>query len=215
MVNSSWYEITPLVIAIWKVNLALVNLLLESGANPDRKMSSADFHMLSKLKQAGKNQGHSTQTLRRRDISFADISSNSSFTGQTTALYPKLAQLGHKNTLSSPIDFNNKNCILPFEQAIRAGNIDICKLILSKYNSPNIRTDLKLVAESTNSLSSHCDLNLAMILLKMGADKTQRDTFGCTPLHLAARSGDLDLCILYTSASTINQTGLNGWFSFC
>lgn len=47
----------------------------------------------------------------------------------------------------------------------------------------------------------------------MGVSLNQRDGFECTPIHIAARTGNIDLLVVYLSYSVdINIIGFNGWY---
>jgi ankyrin repeat protein len=59
----------------------------------------------------------------------------------------------------------------------------------------------------------HKTAEMTFTLARLGAPLTQVDPFGCQPLHIAARQGNLDwvvaLCLLN---APINATGLNQWY---
>jgi hypothetical protein len=50
--------------------------------------------------------------------------------------------------------------------------------------------------------------------MKSGASHTkQRDGFGCSPLHIAARTGNFDLLVVFIASDStdISFPGLNAW----
>jgi hypothetical protein len=53
--NACWYEITPLLISIWKNNLSFVTTLLEAGCNANRKLFMDDFVLLRQIKMTNMN----------------------------------------------------------------------------------------------------------------------------------------------------------------
>jgi hypothetical protein len=132
------------VLACWQGTSGIVGVLLENGANPNRKMWLSDLLLLRELKLAGPIRSSPQQNNRR--VSTASNTSPSSNSGSRNV------SLGSPNVLNSPgLNFNHlkqsghfgpvifseqyrkEMFLLPFEQALANGNVDVARQVLSKY----------------------------------------------------------------------------------
>ena len=74
------------------------------------------------------------------------------------------------------------------------------------------RTTAQLVSTCHFALLISCDARWTRHLLLQGVNKDQKDVYGASPLHLAARRGDLEMCIvLVDHGFKIEELGCNGW----
>jgi ankyrin repeat protein len=232
--NASWYEVTPLLMACWKGNLSFVSLLLDNGANANRKLFLSDYLLLRQFKMAGPSLEVSNQTQSQTQAnapsraasqlglsaysqghhasnSGGSLLDKSAILSSNFITYPK--QYGFRGQYTFPPEFTTEKFILPFEHAAALGYLGMAKLILSRYVHDNIRTDPAVIASSCFSLLIQHNLDFSLTLLKMGVSLKQRDGFGSLSLHIASRTGNLDLLMVFlTESIDINATGFNGWF---
>jgi ankyrin repeat protein len=72
--------------------------------------------------------------------------------------------------------------------------------------------DTKSCQTSSFGLLTQRDIEFTAILVRAGVPLDQRDTDGSTALHLAARSGDLEMVIALVNLKLdVNSNGQNGW----
>ncbi|KAG0334659.1 hypothetical protein BG004_000319 [Podila humilis] len=84
--------------------------------------------------------------------------------------------------------WHNKS-ILPVELAIASGNLDAAKVILQRLGPLSLKN-------SCFGLLLQNDVILTLSLVKSGCPASQYDIHGCTPLHLAARRGHLEMVMV-------------------
>jgi ankyrin repeat protein len=71
-----------------------------------------------------------------------------------------------------------------------------------------------MVTSSCFSLMFQTNVEMCYSLLKSGVSHSkQRDGFGCSPLHIAARTGNIDLLVVFATCdpTAISLPGFNGW----
>ncbi|KAJ3130467.1 hypothetical protein HK098_000032 [Nowakowskiella sp. JEL0407] len=186
-VNHSWYDITATHLASCKGNIGILQLLLENGGEVTAKLPLCRYMLLKKLKsQKSKN------ALKKLGIGNQIIPQNGSEDASGLAL-------------SLNDDYAVKRDLLPLDLAAACGNGDVVKYILSKMTQ-------KAISSSYFCLLVQRDLQITMNLVKAGANIEQTDQFNSTPLHLASRTGSLDIVVvLLSKGANINARGQNGW----
>ncbi|KAJ3349131.1 hypothetical protein HDU83_000752 [Entophlyctis luteolus] len=104
-------------------------------------------------------------------------------------------------------EFMKDRVIFPVELAAACGHSDLSRILLA-------RMDQKLLAKCTFALLVQRDADLSLLFLRAGVPATQKDAFGSSALHLACRSGNLDLVTAYVESNmfNINCKGQNDWF---
>lgn len=202
---------TPLSIAVENDDFALCQLLLENGAVVD--LESKYSHVVSSLRHAA----------RKVDLTLLDLlmkyppqNLDSGLLGaaeannlalmdyfiergaqinrmETISLTPIMAaaSLGHfeaynkLKTYGSDLNLKSKQGSSLLAHAIYGGNIQIIKDVLN-YSSEDIQQGLGVSASQGN-------LQVAQMLLALGAEVNVRYDFGVTPLMLASRSQNVEL----------------------
>ncbi|KAI8915761.1 ankyrin repeat-containing domain protein [Gorgonomyces haynaldii] len=203
-VNYSWYQITPLMLACWSGNLTIANMLLEIGANANRKLLLKDFLLLKHFKQTCKRVKED-QSPEQPQIAIT----TESFSGVSAAIQRFMAkhkQYGTTGLVKFSEEYIEGKYLLPFEQACLAGHEHVAKAVI-------LKTEANLIASSYFSLLLQQSLELSCLLVNLGASLYQRDSYGCIPIHLAARQGNLDLVVLYVISEpmVVHATGCNAW----
>lgn len=95
--------------------------------------------------------------------------------------------------------------ILPVELAIASGNLDCARTILQRLGPHSL-------ASSSFGLLLQNDVMLTLSLIKSGTPVSQHDLHGCTPLHLAARRGHLEMVmVLVQLGGDVNSRGERQW----
>ncbi|KAI8603372.1 ankyrin repeat-containing domain protein [Dissophora ornata] len=102
-------------------------------------------------------------------------------------------------------EFWKGKSVLPVELAIASGNLDCARTILQRLG-PNS------LASSSFGLLLQNDVMLTLSLIKSGTPVSQHDLHGCTPLHLAARRGHLEMVmVLLQLGGDVNSRGERQW----
>jgi hypothetical protein len=112
---------------------------------------------------------------------------------------------GKKRFSAEMQEFWKGKSILPVELAIASGNLDCARAILQRLSSHSLES-------SSFGLLLQNDVMLTLSLLKSGCPVTQRDLHGCTPLHLAARRGHMEMVmVLVQLGGDVNSRGERQW----
>ncbi|KAF9356914.1 hypothetical protein BGX26_004546 [Mortierella sp. AD094] len=112
---------------------------------------------------------------------------------------------GRKRFSPEMQEFWKGKSILPVELAIASGNLDCARTILHRLG-PNS------LASSSFGLLLQNDVMLTLSLIKSGSPVSQHDVHGCTPLHLAARRGHLEMVmVLVQLGGDVNSRGERHW----
>ncbi|KAF9366255.1 hypothetical protein BGX34_004706 [Mortierella sp. NVP85] len=112
---------------------------------------------------------------------------------------------GKKRFSAEMQEFWKGKSILPVELAIASGNLDCARTILQRLGSHSLES-------SSFGLLLQNDVMLTLSLLKSGCPVSQRDLHGCTPLHLAARRGHMEMVmVLVQLGGDVNSRGERQW----
>ncbi|KAL0018494.1 hypothetical protein WJX79_003679 [Trebouxia sp. C0005] len=215
---------TPLHHAAEQGSVDIVELLIFAGAEvnagTDQKWTS--LHLAAKEQNTGV-----VRVLLDND---ADGALKDSY-GATPLHYAvQLADLNHFNALHSVprciVKGPDKKGYTVLHHAVAGGNIEIVNT-LAGYKAQAVTSDGKTTlhwaalgsaVEAWPSLVGArygSNMESAQLLLKAGAEVKSRDDAGCTPMHYAAGSGDLELVELLTSLGlSIQDQSRNGWDVF-
>ncbi|KAJ3336924.1 hypothetical protein HDU93_001887 [Gonapodya sp. JEL0774] len=182
--NQSWLGLFPIHLAVAKERCSLVNVLLADGADV---MAPLPFEMFQ-LHRALKS------TLFE------------SFPGGLAS--NRVPLLGRQWRAEHPVEVT-----LEWARSKDLYSVDIaagtrnCNVLLQVLRYMN-RRDLD---KSQFCFLVQQDPVVTVTLLKAGATPNQRTPTGCNPLHLAARTGSVDLVMIYSEFLDINGRGENGW----
>jgi len=213
-VNQSWFGITPLILASIQNqvgNVPLVKMLLDHGADPNLGIP---LHLLKHLIDLNRFHGSKNQpcdSFISPKFTFASnlSSDGSSWTSETSATITLEKFVYQKGSpKSSLLDGSlplKKTLIYPLDLACACVNLEIVHLLLPKMKPSVLQTN-------SFSLLLQQDVPITLALLKHSINLNQMDSNGNTPLHLAARLGNLDLVLIYLWLGfNVNQPGENGW----
>ncbi|KAJ3137887.1 hypothetical protein HK100_000402 [Physocladia obscura] len=105
-------------------------------------------------------------------------------------------------------EYMKDRMVFPVELAAACGNSDLARILLARY-----RMDQKQLAKCSFALIVQRDVELSLLFIRAGVPTTQRDTYGSTALHLACRSGNLELVTAFIESKKfdINCKGQNDW----
>ncbi|KAG0200851.1 hypothetical protein BGX28_006188 [Mortierella sp. GBA30] len=207
---------------------SIVTTLLEYGADPNQGITLQQYLWASKLKGMGvlsrrrklvDPKGEPSDNpiefyiaARRHEsgrqwLSHAEIKARKVAKAHAAAA----AQLaggggGGKKRFSAEMqEFWKGKWILPVELAIASGNLDCARTILHRLGPQS------LVSSSFGLLLQN-DVMLTLSLIKSGSPVSQHDMHGCTPLHLAARRGHLEMVmVLVQLGGDVNSKGERQW----
>ncbi|ORX75799.1 ankyrin [Anaeromyces robustus] len=187
IVNLSWFGLTPLILACAQNNLALVQLLLSNGANPNIGIPLEQYNSLCELKTSIHNKD-SEHWKEECPI----------FSGSE---YQK--QWGEKSFLPINKKYFRTTILYPIDIACMMNNLEIVRLLLTCMGVAKIPND-------TLALKIHYNLEATILLLKAGAIPS-KDPRGNTPLHIAARIGNEKMAVLYSRFFSVDSLGQNNW----
>ncbi|KAI7824819.1 hypothetical protein BC939DRAFT_135523 [Gamsiella multidivaricata] len=200
---------------------SIVTTLLEYGADPNQGITLQQYLWANKLKGMGvlsrrrKTVDSQNATIdnpiefyiaARRHESGRQWLSHEEIKARKAAK-TQAAQPGDGKKRFSPEmqEFWKGKSILPVELAIASGNFDCARSILQRLNQNSLTT-------SSFGLLLQNDVMLTLSLIKSGSPVSQHDLHGCTPLHLAARRGHLEMVmVLVQLGGDVNSRGERQW----
>lgn len=188
-INLSWFGLSPLHLACClheKGNAQLVKFLIDNNADPTLYLLYQQYFLLLQLKSVP----FSSHSYNYNE----DIDNSSRPKKSSVNEYKKLAM--HLRQPSLPPDHQaivaaHAVPIFPLEIAAAVTNLEAVALILKKLESTN------LLSRFRYPLIIQQDVDITIRLIKAGANINQRTIYGSTPLHLAARVGNIELIAVY------------------
>jgi ankyrin repeat protein len=195
--NLSWFGLSPLHLACClheKGNAQLLKFLLDSNADPTLYLLYQQYFLLMQLKTTYKPLTsaalHTTPTKKRPVV--ADLSSirNSWTSPKKAAMHLRIPTIPPDQ---QAIQAAHSAPIFPIEIAASVYNLEAVVLLLTKLES----TTNNLLSRFRYPLIIQQDVDISIRLIKAGANVNQRTIYGSTPLHLAARVGNIELIAVY------------------
>ncbi|KAG0248484.1 hypothetical protein BG011_010223 [Mortierella polycephala] len=200
---------------------SIVALLLEYGADPNQGITLQQYLWANKLKGMGVlsrrrkivdpksapgDNPIEFYIAARRHESGRQWLSHEEIKARKAARAEIAPSTGSKKRFSPEMqEYWKGKWILPVELAIASGNFDCARTILQRLG-PNS------LANSSFGLILQNDVMLTLSLIKSGTPVSQHDLHGCTPLHLAARRGHLEMVmVLLQLGGDVNSRGERQW----
>ncbi|KAG0313195.1 hypothetical protein BGZ97_010431 [Linnemannia gamsii] len=200
---------------------SIVTTLLEYGADPNQGITLQQYLWANKLKGMGVlsrrrkildpkgapgDNPIEFYIAARRHESGRQWLSHAEIKSRKVAKALEAQAMGGKKRFSPEMqEYWKGKSILPVELAIASGNLDCARTILQRLG-PNS------LAASSFGLLLQNDVMLTLSLIKSGTPVSQHDLHGCTPLHLAARRGHLEMVmVLVQLGGDVNSRGERQW----
>ncbi|KAF9980859.1 hypothetical protein BGZ75_007892 [Mortierella antarctica] len=200
---------------------SIVTTLLEYGADPNQGITLQQYLWASKLKGMGvlsrrrkivdpKAEPNENPIefyiAARRHESGRQWLSHAEIKARKAAKAQEAQTAGGKKRFSPEMqEYWKGKWILPVELAIASGNLDCARTILQRLGPQSL-------ASSSFGLLLQNDVMLTLSLIKSGTPVSQHDVHGCTPLHLAARRGHLEMVmVLLQLGGDVNSRGERQW----
>lgn len=200
---------------------SIVATLLEYGADPNQGITLQQYLWANKLKGMGVLRRRRKMEdpkgapgdnpieyyiAARRHESGRQWLSHDEIRARKQAKAEESLANGNKKRFSNEMqEFWKGKSIMPVELAIASGNWDCARAILQRLGPNSLKA-------SSFGLLLQNDVMLTLSLIKSGSPVSQHDLHGCTPLHLAARRGDLEMVmVLLQLGGDVNSRGERQW----
>ncbi|KAG0204339.1 hypothetical protein BGX33_008570 [Mortierella sp. NVP41] len=200
---------------------SIVTTLLEYGADPNQGITLQQYLWANKLKGMGvlsrrrkildPKSAPSENPIEfyiaaRRHESGRQWLSHAEIKARKVAKALEAQAMGGKKRFSGEMqEYWKGKWILPVELAIASGNMDCARTILQRLGPHSLTS-------SSFGLLLQNDVMLTLSLIKSGTPVSQHDLHGCTPLHLAARRGHLEMVmVLVQLGGDVNSRGERQW----
>ncbi|KAI1309130.1 hypothetical protein EDD11_004141 [Mortierella claussenii] len=200
---------------------SIVTMLLEYGADPNQGITLQQYLWANKLKgmgvlsrrrrmtdaksDPGENPIEFYIAARRHESGRQWLSHEEIRARKAQRMQAAMTSDGKKRFSPQMQEYWKGKWIFPVELAIASGNLDCARAILQRLG-PNSLT------LSSFGLLLQNDVMLTLSLIKSGSPVSQRDLHGCTPLHLAARRGHLEMVmVLVQLGGDVNNRGERQW----
>ncbi|KAG0039881.1 hypothetical protein BGZ82_006286 [Podila clonocystis] len=201
---------------------SIVSMLLEYGADPNLGITLQQYAWASKIKGMG------VMTRRKRapevspksakpdnpieySIAAKRLQSGRQWMSSSELKAKKAAQIlvqgstPKKRFSSETQEYWRGKFIHPVELAIASGNLDSARAIMQRLGPNSLKT-------SSFGMLLQNDVMLTLSLVKSGCPASQYDIHGCTPLHLAARRGHMEMVmVLLQLGGDVDGQGERQW----
>ncbi|KAF9391069.1 hypothetical protein CPC16_004611 [Podila verticillata] len=201
---------------------SIVSMLLEYGADPNLGITLQQYAWANKIKGMGvmrrrKSEGTTgASNLEKLDnpmehvIAAKRLQSGRQWIGPSELKEKKAARVQQESTpkkrFSSEMqEYWKGKFIHPVELAIASGNLDSARSIMQRLGPNSLKN-------SSFGMLLQNDVMLTLSLVKSGCPASQYDIHGCTPLHLAARRGHMEMVmVLLQLGGDVDGQGERQW----
>ncbi|KAF9331352.1 Ankyrin repeat domain-containing protein 46 [Podila minutissima] len=201
---------------------SIVSMLLEYGADPNLGITLQQYAWANKIKGMGvvtrrKRASEGSPNSEKPDnpieysIAAKRLQSGRQWMSSSELKAKKAAQIliqgsTPKKRFSSEMqEYWKGKFIHPVELAIASGNLDSARAIMQRLGPNSLKT-------SSFGMLLQNDVMLTLSLVKSGCPASQYDVHGCTPLHLAARRGHMEMVmVLLQLGGEVDGQGERQW----
>ncbi|KAG0358146.1 Ankyrin repeat domain-containing protein 46 [Podila minutissima] len=201
---------------------SIVSMLLEYGADPNLGITLQQYAWANKIKGMGvvtrrKRASEGSPNSEKPDnpieysIAAKRLQSGRQWMSSSELKAKKAAQIliqgsTPKKRFSSEMqEYWKGKFIHPVELAIASGNLDSARAIMQRLGPNSLKT-------SSFGMLLQNDVMLTLSLVKSGCPASQYDIHGCTPLHLAARRGHMEMVmVLLQLGGEVDGQGERQW----
>lgn len=201
---------------------SIVSMLLEYGADPNLTITLQQYAWANKIKGMGvmrrrKSEGTTgASNSEKLDnpiehvIAAKRLQSGRQWIGSSELKAKKATRVPQESTpkkrFSSEMqEYWKGKSIHPVELAIASGNLDSARSIMQRLGPNSLKN-------SSFGMLLQNDVMLTLSLVRSGCPASQYDIHGCTPLHLAARRGHMEMVmVLLQLGGDVDGQGERQW----